>query len=299
MFRNAYWIHECQQSAMKDGVRILLTGQFGNTTISWGNFFPYILSLFKRLKMSMMFKEIKKYSELNDMNRRNIYLKLIFTFLPLTIKKQIKSLRDLKAPNIAKEFMNKEFCSMMDVESHFQNSGVDTHLLNIKQYIDQRVNSLSPHILTHMGSILTKNGLNSNIHITDPTCDKNVIEFCLNLPENQYVRDGITRRLIKNFIINSNKFPSELTSNLNARGRQAADWYYRLKNNWVFVIKDLRDIGSYEIERKYLDITSIQNSVDQIQTYNFKNNNNTNRIRYLFRILIFSRFLRKTLDKKA
>jgi asparagine synthase (glutamine-hydrolysing) len=42
IFENSYWIDEIFQTARDMDIRIILGGQSGNATVSWGNFNAYI-----------------------------------------------------------------------------------------------------------------------------------------------------------------------------------------------------------------------------------------------------------------
>ena len=80
---------------------------------------------------------------------------------------------------------------------------------------------------SHLGAIETKSSLVFGVEKRDPTRDKRVIEFCINLPENQWVRDGEERRFIRHAMegyMPGYGAPEHTT----VRGRQAADWVQRI-----------------------------------------------------------------------
>jgi asparagine synthase (glutamine-hydrolysing) len=59
------------------------------------------------------------------------------------------------------------------------------------------------------------------LDIRDPTSDIRIVEFCLSLPEDQYLKGGVSRRLIRRAM--ADKLPMEILNN-QQRGLQAADW---------------------------------------------------------------------------
>lgn len=59
----------------------------------------------------------------------------------------------------------------------------------------------------------------------DPTGDRRIIEFCLSLPLDQLLRDGVARPLAKRAL--ADRLPSVIL-NSNARGYQGADWYEQI-----------------------------------------------------------------------
>jgi len=60
----------------------------------------------------------------------------------------------------------------------------------------------------------------------DPTYDRRVVEFCLTVPLEEFVRGGQLRSLARRAMVD--RLPSS-TLNRTMRGRQSADWYLNLK----------------------------------------------------------------------
>ena len=59
----------------------------------------------------------------------------------------------------------------------------------------------------------------------DPTADRRLVEFCLSLPPEQLLRDGVTRRMARVGL--SDRMPQSVL--YGPRGYQSADWYEMLK----------------------------------------------------------------------
>ena len=60
------------------------------------------------------------------------------------------------------------------------------------------------------------------LDMRDPTSDLRLIEFCLAVPDHQYLRNGQTRWLLKRMM--GNILPPQIL-NATTKGLQAADWY--------------------------------------------------------------------------
>ncbi|QFT78476.1 asparagine synthase-related protein [Erythrobacter sp. THAF29] len=82
--------------------------------------------------------------------------------------------------------------------------------------------------------------------------DRKLIEFCFAIPDDQFYRDGVDRRLIKQMM--KGKLPPEV---LNApRGEQASDWHSRRKRDLDRILAELERLegipeiaGRLDIER--------------------------------------------------
>jgi hypothetical protein len=86
-FDNSYWIIGINQTAAKMGIGVMLNGQLGNATVSWGQFHPYMKYLVKRGRLQTFFKEFKAYSVRNKTRPAPLFLKTVYCcFVPRRIK---------------------------------------------------------------------------------------------------------------------------------------------------------------------------------------------------------------------
>jgi len=91
--------------------------------------------------------------------------------------------------------------------------------------------------------------------VRDPTFDLRLVEFCLSLPEEQYFRDGMSRRLIRTAM--ADRLPREVLDNP-LRGLQAADWFDRLASARGRLNDDLARFERSELIRDVLDLKRLR-----------------------------------------
>jgi asparagine synthase (glutamine-hydrolysing) len=60
------------------------------------------------------------------------------------------------------------------------------------------------------------------IDVRDPTADQRLVEFCLNVPAGQYLKDGISRSLAKRAF--ADRLPRAVL-NETKKGYQTVDWH--------------------------------------------------------------------------
>jgi asparagine synthase (glutamine-hydrolysing) len=60
------------------------------------------------------------------------------------------------------------------------------------------------------------------VDVRDPTADKRLVEFCLNVPSGQYLKDGVSRSLGKRAL--ADRLPQAVL-NETKKGYQAVDWH--------------------------------------------------------------------------
>ncbi len=287
-FENSFWIIESVKLASKKNIDVLFSGQLGNGTISWGSFYPYLIYLLRQHKYRNLFQEVGDYAYLKNEKVTTVLRRLFFKISHPNLKKIILKL--FNRNSLISEYLpvNKEFVNFKKEDKRFRSLGWDNDFLTVLDSLGVRLHMLGPGGFSHRGANKTKLGLKYNVSFADPTDDVELIEFCLNLPEDQFVRNGIERRLIKRTV--KGYIPDKIL-NSNVRGKQSADWVQRIKPYWLIIKEELLSIGDYQLEKKYLDRTIIQKNIDMLKDFDFIRGDNLH-MRILFRTLIFSRFLR-------
>ena len=185
--------------------------------------------------------------------------------------------------------INPDFAQRISVQKRFNQFGYDPLYRSLWDSFETRQKTLSPEIFSHLGVIITKMSLAHGVAYRDPTMDKRVIEFCLSVPESQYVQEGRQRLLIRRSM--AGILPDKVRLNETIQGRQSADWTQRLQSIWPELAAEIGNIGAMEAERKYLDIARIQKELAKFSTLKDDAAEDHN-LHMLIRSLIFSRFLR-------
>ena len=140
-----------------------------------------------------------------------------------------------------------------------------------------------------MGEIETKLSLKYGIVKRDPTRDKRVIEFCLSLPTEMFVDGGMERALVRKSM--KGILPEKIRINTSVRGKQSADWIYRITPKWKQIKKELENILNNDNNLvNYVDIDKLKNTLEMLDSNNL--NEHKNEVRMLLVTLVFSSFLK-------
>jgi asparagine synthase (glutamine-hydrolysing) len=126
----------------------------------------------------------------------------------------------------------------------------------------------------------------------DPTNDLRLIKFCLSVPENQFVSQGLDRSLIRR--ATKEYLPDKVRLNLRSRGVQGADGVHRMSHYWDKFIRELEQMSNDVVANNFLDQQVIKAAITKI-----KDSSNPEYVfdldfRILMRSLIVYRFLKKT-----
>ena len=269
-FRNAsnrvYW-EAILQAAQKQKIRVLLTGGQGNLTISW-NGDGLLSSLLSKGRWTQALREARAMSQQG--NARSTWSALadkgIMPLLPRPLWYAVKRFRQSDneiltsdPPWRAYSAIHPDFAKAQGVEKRARKKG---HDFLFRPPSDTR--SIRSKILRGAGLF---DGLGSGyqamfgVEIRDPTTDVRMIEFCLNLPEEQYLRHGKPRWLIKRAM--DKKLPGEVLWN-KKRGLQAADWFERLYGVREDILDELSRLELCEPAARALDLARLRRMVEQM-----------------------------------
>lgn len=265
IFENLFWIDSIMAEAKEQGSGVLLKGSAGNVTISWGPHIPYLQTLLQAGQWRPLFHESWAFARRFYHPYRKLY-KIFLEMLPYNIRKIMdgKGIRERRKIFRDMSLINPDFARSASVQERFRRFGYDPLFIKPSECWDARVKRLSPNFSSHVGVISTKHALAYGMALRDPTADKRVIEFCFSVPDSQYVRGGRDRFLLRRAM--NGILPDKVRLNEVKRGRQSADWNQRLQASWPELAAEIRDIGTLETERQYLDIPKIQRELARFRT---------------------------------
>lgn len=287
IFQNIYWYDEIVEKASKNGCRVLLNGQFGNGTISYGNFFINILTLYRKAKFVTLFKEIKGMSNLANISACKVFKEVIRVISPYKLRKMISSIRNRDYDRFYNVPVNPDLIKKWNVEKRFDEEHYNQLTEKFYDLYESHKYVVNPLTFSHVSAIETKISLARGIVIRDPTRDKRVIEFCLSLPGEQYVRNGQERYLIRRSM--EGILPDKIRLNVSRRGLQSADWIQRIKPEWSSIRSQLEKFMENETIKKYIDCDKVKSKLESLGDLLDKKNENT--VQMLLMTLIFSEFI--------
>ncbi|MGM0874207.1 MAG: lasso peptide isopeptide bond-forming cyclase [Bacillota bacterium] len=286
-FENSFWLKGIYEQADQQGVGILLNGQRGNWTISWGHALDYYAILLKKFHFLRLYQETNLYSKNIGVKKSRI-MKFVGKKAFPSISRLLTSQEQFQFP----EWINPNFAMRTNVFEKLEEHGIDIKGASVTDVYQIRNNQFNQlHFWGLNGTIGTKLSLRHSLWERDPTNDIRVIQFCLSVPEDQYVQKGIDRSLIRRST--KNLLPDNIRLNQRSRGIQGADGVHRMKYSWQPFIEELEQLSNDSIISDLIDVKVIKDSIEKIKkepkpefVYDFE-------FRILMRSLILYRFLKK------
>lgn len=249
---NAPWLVESSERASTNKCKVVLTGQFGNLSISYGSYISNMKTLFKKKKLLTIYKEINGVSKISGKKKMSI---LKNTYNILKKEKELYNVGnniDFKENYLIKECVLKEYSSILDK--------IPNKTLTFEEMKIARFENLLKNMVGNMDTII---GLNYGLMYRDPTKDKRVVEFCLMLGNDFFVKDGQDRFLIRKSM--KDIIPDEIRLNYKKRGVQGCDWTQRiLKNKY----KNKNELKKYICSNSNNNFINIERMDNELENFN-------------------------------
>lgn len=264
-FRNAsnrVWIEAIFQEAQRQGVRVLLDGAQGNLTVSW-NGSGLLPELLRGCKWARALREAQAMARRGAARStfRALVGQGIMPLLPTPLWLAVEWLRGKPEARSAHPWraysaIHPGFAAAHKLGARAREQGHDFRYrptVNSRQVLAEALASQD------FGAYITAFRAMLGVDMRSPLADVRLAEFCLALPEEQYLRDGEPRSLVRRAM--ADRLPPEVISN-HQRGLQAADWFERLTSVRDEVAAELTRLQQSDLARRALDLARMRRLVE-------------------------------------
>ena len=256
--QNVPWITYTLKKAYQDGCNVVLNGQYGNATISYGNINEYLLSLLRGGKVGKLKKEMECICKKYNISRKRVLKTII----------KDTTLYNLYKGNVSTDFFKYSYIkpalvTKWNIKKRIRENGRRA-IESMSSMKESRNFMYYKLALSQIGEFETKQSLRTGVLIRDPSRDKRMIEFCLGLPAEQFVKEGEGRRLINQYM--KSIVPGEvLQMSRRKKGLQSADEIYRLETEWNKIYQGIVECMNTEEARNYLNLEKVKGDLLQVQ----------------------------------
>ncbi|HEX6133050.1 MAG TPA: asparagine synthase-related protein [Longimicrobiales bacterium] len=258
---NAPWFLGIYAQAAEAGTRVMLSGHKGNATISqtglrslrdsaahgdWGRVWRETHALARETGQGRQ-----------DVLRREVVLPL----MPSLLSTSLRWLRRVESKPVWEDTrspINPEFARSMDLEERVRAANRHHHDVHRLPEMDFRLTVLAAgaDVFDQYSAFRPWFGIETR----DPTADRRVVEFCMRVPGSQYLRNGVTRSLLRRAMAGRLPDRIRLRSTL---GLQAPDWPEWLPSIRGELRAEIDRLESSETARRYLDLPKLRQLMDR------------------------------------
>jgi asparagine synthase (glutamine-hydrolysing) len=237
---NTLWGIDIYAAARSAGHNVILGGEFGNITMSyhgWG-LFPKLLLTGRWLRL---FAEIRLSGRQWE---RHVRHHVIGPLIPTPIFRRYKLWRRGGNPPWHDDsFIHPEFAARSGVIDRAAQEHLSFDVPPVTDWRLCRINDFRGYCET--ADWFARVRARFGVDIRAPAIDRRVVEFCIGIPEDQYLRAGRDRWLIRRAM--EGRLPDNVL-NQEKCGAQAADWFPRLSRQRDRLAKEVKRLaGNPEI----------------------------------------------------
>lgn len=226
---------EIYEEASAAGCKVLLTGQAGNSTVSYGYIDNILCHVYHRKHYMTFLYWLNRYAKHVKESRRSA-LKSCIRYYNAAARQQ--NLPDtVPGSKTDNPFVNSEILTDYPMAArHTKYAPTRTPGFPMTEK-DYRSWVWFAPFLTYIGELETKMGLHYGLILRDPTRDSRMVNFCYHLPYEIFAWQGTPRWLIRgNF---RDLLPTDLLDRWMRYGVQNSDYYLRIQRDWQKLLPDL------------------------------------------------------------
>jgi asparagine synthase (glutamine-hydrolysing) len=253
---NEVWSNAIMAQAREQGITMLLNGSCGNSTMSYEGL-PALSMWFRSGEWGTLARVAWQIRSAHSASMRLMLRHAVWPSLPFWVRRMTDpymrkftlDYSPLRPEIVERLGLRQDALSDMSVSSDGREA-LRTRLA----YYDTSDTSIAPQGGWQLDSC-------------DPTYDRGVIEFCLTVPLEEFVRGGQLRSLARRAMVG--RLPSS-TLKRTLRGLQSADWYLNLAAVRGRMGTEVERLRSSPLASRMLDLQRMSSLIENWPSYGFE-----------------------------
>ena len=249
------WMLAILGHARAQGRRVLLGGLYGNCTISWDGWAQTAAHL-KQGRLLTALRQWRLYYRRTGHSGTTALRKLIVEpLMPKRLAHWLDQRRRLMrvAPWQDHSPINADFAHLMRVDERARKVGHD-FLYSLRP--DERIKRLTA--VDYAGDWFAAEKAVTGVEVRDPTADIDVVAYCLGVPTEQYLAEGIDRSLIRRAMWGL--LPEMVLTN-RLSGLQTPDWNEHLESDREQLAREVAEFSSSALVRRMIDVGRLEDAL--------------------------------------
>ncbi|MGZ8296004.1 MAG: asparagine synthetase B family protein [Allosphingosinicella sp.] len=214
---NSVWMHRIMDGARERGLRILLSGNRGNMSFSYDGM-PLLTQLLSSGRLGRLARESWALVR-NGTRVGTVAAQTLGPFVPVPMWRAISRMRGKGRKLTDYTAIGRDAAEAFRIAERAAERGLDFSYRPRRDPIETRLWSLRR---VDTGNYNKGHLAGWGVDVRDPTADRRLIEFCLSVPADQYLRHGVRRALARTAF--ADRLPAKIV-NETRKGYQAADWH--------------------------------------------------------------------------
>jgi asparagine synthase (glutamine-hydrolysing) len=254
---NEVWTNAIMTQARQRGITLLLNGNCGNSTLSYEGL-PALSTWLRNGEWGTLARVVRQIRSTHSASMRLMLRHAVWPSLPFWLRR----ITDPHMRGFTLDYtpLRLEIVERLglrrDAMNDMSGSSLDPRnaLRKLLTYADTSDTSIAPQGGWQLDS-------------RDPTYDRRVVEFCLTVPLEEFVRGGELRSLARRAMVG--RLPSS-TLKRRIRGRQSADWYLNLTAVRGRMGAEVKRLRSSPLASRMLDLERMSSLIDKWPNHGFE-----------------------------
>ncbi|MBC9250148.1 hypothetical protein A9179_07665 [Pseudomonas alcaligenes] len=247
---NRVWLRAIELEAQARGCRVMLTGERGNMSISYDGL-PYLGTLFRSGRLPSWWKEIKACQV---RRKRSLIAHSIAAALPAFAWRLIANRADLTGHLAEYSAVDPRHLAYLHGRSREVAWDMDYQPWHDSRAMRIAVLKRQDTAQQAMAACLR------GVDMRDPTGDLRLVEFCLSVPDRQFLRNGKPRWLLQRMM--AGVLPAEIME-ARTKGYQASDWFEGLSADRERLRESLAQLKAHRRVGELLDLAGLEALMDE------------------------------------
>lgn len=256
---NLMWLDEVSKQAKEQGCTVLLSGQHGNSTISYGDIFSLAYQQVLGFHPIRAKKAVGAFLYNNQLHKKN-FIKMMKNEIKekFCVAIGIDPSSDGSLTYTKRELLKKYHITRQRMKTA-KKAGVG--LMNNRSQQKRLPYQLDE--LQQLGLYNTMDSLLNGVVERDPTRDKRIIELCISFPTSCFVSEKNERNMVRGYL--EGIVPEHIRTDVRHRGSQGADFVNRINRTWSANKEMVCEALKNEKLKKYLDEKKLSDMLEKCQ----------------------------------
>ena len=260
---NLHWGMEIYRRCARDGHTVILNGVGGNATLSMGCAPILFGQWFRTGSWGRLAREVRAYANKTGIPSprplRWLLQTALLPLLPDGLHRVLLEARGHRIGYAEYSAIHPDFARATDIEGRLAAFGWDDRYRTPRsrrhycELIMEAGNTQLPSAFRGPFTAVT------GVHDRDPLGDRKLREFCYAIPDDQFYRDGIDRRLIKRLMFD--RLPAAVRNS--PRGDQSADWHLRMTRDLPRIRAELDRLAQDPVMAGRIDFARLRGALDR------------------------------------
>lgn len=248
---NQVWLTAIREDARQRGAHVLLTGELGNWTISSSP--PTILAdLIREGRFATWWREARAAGPKRGARWRGIAASSFGPWVPDAVWKPLRRFSS-RPETEAYSAVHPDLAAQLDARRELMGVGLAKRP---KDHFAERIRRICQYDFGEW----RKGTLGGwGIDERDPTADRRLIEFCLSLPLDALLKDGVRRPLARAAL--ADRLPPAVLDE-RRKGYQAADWHEGMTAHREEIRSLIERIARHDVASAILDVAALRQMFD-------------------------------------